>query len=379
MNNLPALKRLDSLLAHLTSADSVIIISHASPEGNTRYNTRLTRSRAKAVKGYIIWKYPHADQYRIFIRPRGENWQGLRSMVEADETIPNRQEILALLDKETDIERRKTLLRHLNGGNTYRYISKYLFPALREATIYKITPETGNRDTCPFSMDGEQRKEIADNVPHDALGTSAREPVVTSPREQESTHFPVSPGRPRFALKTNLLTCAGVLPEGKLAAFRPNLAAEFFFARRWSACIAGEYSRWKGGKRSEFWGISGYSVEPRLWLKGDGRYRGWYTGIYAQTGDFDHQPKPDGNTTAAGDCSTGHYRSAGVSLGFYLPLGKHLGIEAGIRGGYRNASAKAYDNESPRYYHHHDFTSSRWGITGLNISVGYRWTKTMKR
>lgn len=48
----------------------------------------------------------------------------------------------------------------------------------------------------------------------------------------------------------------------------------------------------RGGKNKEFWGISGYSLEPRFWLAGNNRYRWFYVGIYAQTGDFDHQPYP---------------------------------------------------------------------------------------
>ena len=50
--------------------DSINILSFASPDGDHSYNERLTHRRSIAVKGYLVWKYPHLDQYRIHSRPR---------------------------------------------------------------------------------------------------------------------------------------------------------------------------------------------------------------------------------------------------------------------------------------------------------------------
>lgn len=183
----------------------------------------------------------------------------------------------------------------------------------------------------------------------------------------------VGPSQVIFSLKTNLSDWAGLTPEGRLAAFRPNLAAELCFARRWSVMASAAYSGWKGGKEHRFWGVSGISLEPRLWLRGDGRYRRFYLGVYGQLGDFDYQPSPSGDADATGASRTGRYWHTGLSFGVYLPLSRHWGIEAGIRGGYRNASAKAYDNEPPHAYYHHGASSVRWGLTGINVGVGYRF------
>lgn len=95
-----------------------------------------------------------------------------------------------------------------------------------------------------------------------------------------------------FSLKTNLADWSGLTAEGRLGAFRPNLALELHFARRWSVMASAAYSDWKGGRDHRFWGVSGYSLEPRLWLKGDGRYRWFYLGVYGQSGDFDYRPSP---------------------------------------------------------------------------------------
>lgn len=230
--------------------------------------------------------------------------------------------------------------------------SRYAGYASRYPLLPARAPSLPEGGTCPVPALHEQSRPLAAEHAYPAQ---------------------VGPSRVIFSLKTNLSDWAGLTPEGRLAAFRPNLAAELCFARRWSVVASAAYSGWKGGKEHRFWGVSGISLEPRLWLRGDGRYRRFYLGVYGQLGDFDYQPSPSGDAGATGASRTGCYWHTGLSFGVYLPLSRHWGIEAGIRGGYRNASAKAYDNEPPHAYYHHDASSVRWGLTGINVGVGYRF------
>ncbi|EXY62855.1 hypothetical protein M085_4743, partial [Bacteroides fragilis str. 3986 N(B)19] len=69
-----------------------------------------------------------------------------------------------------------------------------------------------------------------------------------------------NPHRMVFSLKTNLADWSGLTAEGRLGAFRPNLALELHFARRWSVMASAAYSDWKGGRDHRFWGVSGYSL-----------------------------------------------------------------------------------------------------------------------
>ena len=85
--------------------DSINILSFASPDGDHSYNERLTHRRSIAVKGYLVWKYPHLDQYRIHSRPQGENWRELRRLIVADEHLPNREEVLQILDRHKDMDK----------------------------------------------------------------------------------------------------------------------------------------------------------------------------------------------------------------------------------------------------------------------------------
>jgi len=387
MDNPHTLQRFQILFADSIASsriDTITITSYASPEGNSRYNYRLAHHRAVAVKGYLIWKYPHLDQHRILICPQGEDWAGLRQLVEADPNVPDREEVLEILNKVTDTEHCKSLLRRLNCGYAYRYINKYLLPELRNAAVCTVRMRKGGLPVQAVSY--EQANDYS-------LLRASQSTICRGESSLVRPHRPVAiyapdfsynpihrPSSVLFSLKTNLLSWAGIIPEGKMASFRPNLALELFFARRWSLSASGEYSHWQGGTDSEFWGISGYSLEPRLWLLGDGTYRWLFLGAYGQLGDFDYQPCPDGDTGRTGTSITGTYWSAGLVLGLYLRLSRHWGVEASVRGGYRDASGKAYDYEPPHAYYHKDAPSDRWGVTGLNFSLTYRWwNKTARR
>lgn len=46
---------------------------------------------AGAVKGYLVWKYPHLNQYRIYIHPQGEDWAGLLRRLSDMPDLPSRR------------------------------------------------------------------------------------------------------------------------------------------------------------------------------------------------------------------------------------------------------------------------------------------------
>lgn len=393
MDNPHTLEAFDDLFSDSLSVsliDTLIVTSYASPDGNSFYNRRLAHLRAVAVKGYLVWKYPYLDQYRILIRPQGEDWEGLRQLVNADTSVPDREDVLAILDDVSDHIQSKILLRRLNCGYASRYINRYLLPKLRNAAVCTIQLKqpaiSSFKQPDAASMSSKTEQSVSASIYNNVVDKDGLSDAGLSYSEniRNNVNEPVCVSQtydivcsvfrhPLIALKTNFLTWVGITPDGKLATFRPNLAAEVFFARRWSMSASASYSHWKGGKGNQFWGVSGYSLEPRFWFNGDGTYRWLYLGAYGQLGDFDYRPHPGGDADAIGASSTGTYWSAGLSLGIYVPLTRHLGFEAGVRSGYRCASGQAYDNEPPHDYYHHDLLSTRWGITGLNFSLTYRW------
>ena len=118
--------------------DSVCIQAFSSPEGNITYNRRLALQRAQAVKGYLVWKYPGLNQYRIRTSAQAESWDALRDVALNDTLLPCRDEILQILALNTSESRKETLLKKLNVGIPYRHINQWILPALRNASICTV-------------------------------------------------------------------------------------------------------------------------------------------------------------------------------------------------------------------------------------------------
>lgn len=45
----------------------------------------------------------------------------------------------------------------------------------------------------------------------------------------------------------------------------------------------------------------------------------------------------------------------------------------GLRGGYRTSDVNAYDVEMPYYYFNRNFRENHFGVTGVDISISYRF------
>ena len=118
--------------------DSVCIQAFSSPEGDADYNRRLALRRAQAVKGYLVWKYPGLNQYRIRTSAQAESWDALRDVALNDTLLPCRDEILQILKLNTGEKRKEALLKKLNTGIPYRHISQWILPALRNASICTV-------------------------------------------------------------------------------------------------------------------------------------------------------------------------------------------------------------------------------------------------
>lgn len=187
--------------------------------------------------------------------------------------------------------------------------------------------------------------------------------------------------RPIFALKTNLVAWAGFVPSDaasfNMTTFMPNLEGEFYIGRRVSISGSALYSNWAydGGKK--FWGLSAYSIEPRIWIKGDRLFRGVYFGLYGEFGDFNKQEgRENGKDTSSN--FTGDYWHAGISVGYMLPLSRHWCAELSLRGGYRSATYDKYTRtfEDDGIYHYDDGTpgkKNQFGLTGLRLNIVYRF------
>lgn len=365
-----------------------------------------------------------------------ENWKSLRAMIAVSE-MPDKEAVLELMDGELDMNVREQKLRDMNQGRTMQYINEVFFPELlyglspasqenwellrakveqselshkeQILEIIRTTSPVAEREKAIWALDdGESWRLIGemllpelllntDNVPMNssgitlyyelspaakarALAMTYRTPVDhrTEDPAQTAPFAEVKPPkqawRPLLALKTNLVQWVGVTPDFKITAFMPNLALELYFARRWSVEASALYANWdySGNK---LWAVSSYGIEPRLWIKNDGTFRGLYVGAYGQFGDFDNQQ----DKTEGADNRTGTFWNAGLSVGWLQPLSRHWAVELGLRGGYRNASIDWYDIERDNagtthyYYNRHD-TEGKFSPS-VRVNIIYRFGK----
>lgn len=105
------------------------VIGYASPEGNINSNLVLSRNRALSFVNYLQELYG-IDPSRISIDWKGEDWEGLKRIV-AGLDIPEKYDVMAIIDADTDRNITKRKLHQLNGGTTYRMLLNTYYPVLR--------------------------------------------------------------------------------------------------------------------------------------------------------------------------------------------------------------------------------------------------------
>ena len=370
--------------------DSVCIQAFSSPEGDADYNRRLALRRAQAVKGYLVWKYPGLNQYRIRTSAQAESWDALRDVALNDTLLPCRDEILQILKLNTGEKRKEALLKKLNTGIPYRHISQWILPELRNAsicTVYmrplrhaqqgsrlvadaqgnngkeyqkadgtEITDDTevvngvrvakGNdtnangtevingvrvtkgNDTNANGTEVISGVRVAKGNDTNANGTELTDNTEIIGSTQVTGNTPttgsanaIAPGksrrRPLFAVKTNLLFDAALMP---------NIELEVPIGKRWS--LNGEYM-------FPWWLINDDRYCLQILMGGlEVRYRpgkrsgrdvltGHFIGLYAGGGKYDLQWDKNGYQGE-------FFIAAGVSYGYAHSIARNLRLEYNI-------------------------------------------------
>lgn len=318
MDNTRTLRHLEEILSDrsLTGRiDSINVLSFASPDGDRKYNERLAQQRSTAVKGYLVWKYPHLGQYRIHPRPQGENWQELRRLIAGDKNFPHREEVLQIIDRNPCSDRCKALLRKLDGGSSYRYIQGRLLRYLRNAAVCMvwIRPDSLPALPKPVFPHAESLNQPFE-PPHTEMKTVQPKQALRDVRIIRKRLF--------FALKTNLLFDAALMPN-------VEIEVPIGSTNRWS--VNGEYMfpwwLFDGDKYSLQILMGG--LEGRYWL-GSRENRmnrevltGHFLGLYAGGGKYDLQWQSNGYQGE-------FFIAAGISYGWATRIARNLHLEFNI-------------------------------------------------
>lgn len=428
----------------LIYVDSIRLSGYCSIEGSYGVNERLAKTRVMGFKNYLDNEYDLSQRYPIRVNWVAEDWDELLKLVE-DSDMPKRDEVIYLIENVGVFQGREKRLMDLDNGVPYRYMSKHFFPGLRRVEITvnydlrRILEEKLHTKLSQEEFEAALAKEREEALAEErrlaelaAMEESARLEAERQAREAErlealriaqeearlqaqrraeeearieaqrraeeearieAQRKAVEEARmkkkearklyPIFALKTNLVAWAGVVPSDvasfKRTTFMPNLEGEVYFADRWSVSASALYSNWEYSGGEKFWGYTAYSAEPRIWINGNGLFRGFYVGLYGQMGDFNRQENRDDTEGAEIMTNyTGDYWDAGLSLGYMLSLSKHWCLELNVRGGYRSASYDKYTRYiAPDHIYNYDDNlpgkKNQFALTGVRFNVVYRF------
>jgi hypothetical protein len=104
---------------------------YASPEGLQRLNHELSYKRAQSMREYFaqMSRIP-SGMFRTGVG--GEDWESLKQLLlDKYYTLPHKWEILAIIERESDPDRREQLIRNVGGGAPYKRMLNELYPKLR--------------------------------------------------------------------------------------------------------------------------------------------------------------------------------------------------------------------------------------------------------
>ena len=416
-----------SLSDSLIYVREITLTGYCSIEGSYAHNERLARRRANGFRNYLDSVFGLSRRYPVRTSYVGEDWERLRSLADSCASLPSRREVLEIIDNTGIFDGRERKLMALHGGVPYNFMLSELFPLLRrveilvEYDLHRIIEERYRRKLSASELqeilaheravaaaeqerlaelrrlaaESRQRAEqlrlaeehaeqlrLAEQRAAEAEQERLRAEQLRLAEERAEQLRRAEQRRnlavPLFSIKTNLYALSGMTPGFSHTSFTPNLSAEFFFAGRWSAVASAAYADWSYGNGRSYWGISAYRLEPRFWLRSGGVYHLFYVGVYGQSGDFDNRSTSDSRlSSGTGNC-TGTYLEGGVSAGCHFRLSGRWGIDLGLRGGFRSSDVNTYDVELPYHYFNRNFRKNRFGLTGVDISIGYRFGRSAK-
>lgn len=129
----------DELLSDTTiTLTHIMVAGYASPDGPLDKNMRLAGARATAIKNYLQARIGYPSDYLFELYNGGENWMGLRRMVEQSD-MADKDNIINIIDSNSG-DARKTMLKQL--GASYRYMFENFYPQLRSGGYVQVCYES---------------------------------------------------------------------------------------------------------------------------------------------------------------------------------------------------------------------------------------------
>lgn len=359
------LKPTPSLIKFRNDLDSILreqellklhIESSASPDGPIKWNVTLAKNRARVMKEYLQKQVDIPDSL-IEILEIPENWDGLRKIIVADTTLPNRREMIELIDSDLDPNTKEVRLRRLAGGKPFDRLKPEILPALRYSFVRAVTPY----DTLEY----DSRKPWFPPV------DDPRFPILLPDPHGTITMLPIYPKLPyirHWYLSTNAIGIAMGIT---------NLAGEVDIAKHWTARLALSHCGWDYVKSTiKFRNAAAYP-EIRWFSRPNntGFFINAHAGVayynFAFDGDKRYQDRDGRHPTFGG----------GIGIGgrWFISADRHWMLEAAVGGGIYPLDYDVFDN-TPNVKDGLKLYSKKktyYGFDQAAISIVYRFGPAM--
>ncbi|MDE5842766.1 MAG: DUF3575 domain-containing protein [Muribaculaceae bacterium] len=343
--------------------EQIVVRAYASPDGSSKANEILASRRCDAIADYIVANTGISTDLIRKI-PEGISWDSLKRMVEESADIPSRRAVLDILNNtpvwvfDTNgkiISGRKSRLMMLDRGIPYRWMEKHLFPKLRNAVA--VTMQIKNKGISEVAPSEPLLPDLPETV--EPSDQSESQPIENLGEDTLADATPVStpdiPGRQRFALKTNLLYDAILMP---------NIEFEWLINKKWSVSLEGDVAWWKFSFE-RIYRLAVISPEVRYHIRPKSDWRGMYVGLFAGGGLYQLENGGPGYRGEGG--------MAGVSFGYMWPIGKYLSLDAEIGAGYMGTRYKVYENRDSHKLYMRTKTLNYFGPLKLKLSIAWRF------
>lgn len=357
------LSRIDGLHADPTVQIVRLKVSAgASPEGVSVQNEQLSRDRAHSMRAEIEKRLPYLSGV-LEENAIGVDWDGLAALIEKDANVPAAAQALNIIRntpvwvhdaKGRIVDSRKRQLQMLLNGQTWFYIDKNLFPALRGSSV-NIICEIRRQEAPKPQPQPEPVVEqpVAEPTP---VQPTLPEPAVEQPAEQPAPT--VMDENPLYlAVRTNMLYDALLLP---------NIGVDVYLGKNWSVDAIWHYGWWKNDTKHDYWRTYGGDIALRYWF-GTAAHRkpltGHHVGLYGQMVTYDFE------FGGRGYLGPKWSYGGGLEYGYAMPISRHFNIDFSLGLGYLRGKYYEYIPIDQCYVWQKTKQRNWFGPTKLEISL----------
>lgn len=329
-------RNLDRLSNPTHELKMVKVVGGSSPEGTVAYNETLALKRARSLADYLMQQLPLAEDL-MEVTSLGVDWSGLTELVLQTMEVPNREEVLSVLQKDYSHNERLYRLKQVDRSIPYRWMYKHLFPQLRQSRVIVHYIEKPTEPEVIPEVVEEVPEVLSDSIVVEDAPEIAPDSVVV---EEVSVSLPerkyVS-----WALKTNALYDVLLVP---------NIGVEFHLGKNWSAGANWMYAWWNNDTFSKMWRVYGGDIYFRKWFGKKAKekpFAGHHLGAYFQMMTYDFCNGKKGYM--GGDPESNLWDRAsfagGIEYGYSLPVARRLNLDFTLGIGYLGGKYYEYKIE----------------------------------